>query len=97
MRAGGDGERHRHGTMLGRERDPFADTLICHKADRRERADASAMSNGLADPDAMLCPACTRPMTHARTIWRAFQDDLQVFECRACSVSISVKALAKTK
>jgi hypothetical protein len=36
-------------------------------------------------------------MIHARTVRRAFQDDLQVFECRACSVSISVKALAKAK
>ena len=83
--------------MLGQKQDPFAQSLICRKATRRERADPSAMANGFADPDAMLCPACTRPMMHARTIWRAFQDDLQVFECRACSVSISVKALAKAK
>jgi hypothetical protein len=54
------------------------------------------MSNRLVDAfNAMLCPACTRPMTHVRTIWRAFQDDLQVFECRACDVSVSVKVPPK--
>ena len=30
-------------------------------------------------------------MIHVRTIWRAFQDDLQVFECRACNVSVTLK------
>jgi len=54
------------------------------------------MSNRLAHAfNATLCPACTRTMTHVRTIWRAFHDDLQVFECRACAVSVSVKAPPK--
>ena len=83
--------------MLGRKQDPFADTVIWRNANGGERADPPSMSDGFADTDAMVCPACTRQMMHARTIWRAFQDDLQVFECRACSVSVSVKALAKAK
>jgi hypothetical protein len=66
--------------------------LILRKADRGDPGDDSAMSNRLADAfNAMLCPACTRAMAHVRTIWRAFHDDLQVFECRACNVSVSVK------
>jgi hypothetical protein len=43
----------------------------------------------------MLCLACTRAMTHARTIWRAFQEDLEVFECRACNISVTVKVPQK--
>jgi len=78
--------------MLGQKQDPFATSLIRRKANGDERADASGMPNGCVDTvSAMLCPACTRAMRHVRTIWRAFQDDLQVFECRACSVSVSVK------
>jgi len=49
------------------------------------------MADGVADAQGALCPACTRPMMHMRMIWRAFEDDLQVFECRACNVSVSVK------
>ena len=50
------------------------------------------MSDRAADGfNTMACPACTRPMTHVRTIWRAFHDDLQVFECRACQLSVSLK------
>ena len=83
--------------MMGQKQNPFADPLISRKANRRERTDPAGMSN-VADPrNAMLCPACTRPMMHARTIWRAFQDDLQVFECRACSVSVSAKVPAQPK
>ncbi len=78
--------------MLRENRDPLAGLLIFRKAERGDRCDPSVMSNRLADAfNAMLCPACTRPMTHVRTIWRAFDDDLQVFECRACDVSVSVK------
>jgi hypothetical protein len=74
----------------------FAARLIFRNADCGDRRDAPIMSNRLADAcNAMLCPACTRSMTHVRTIWRAFQDDLQVFECRACDVSVSVKVPPK--
>ena len=84
--------------MLGQKQDPFANPLILRKANRGEHADSFAMSDGIAEtPHAMQCPACARPMMHARTIWRAFQDDLQVFECRACSVSVSVKVPPKSK
>lgn len=82
--------------MLGENQGPFAGPLILRKAERGDRGDPSAMSNRLADAfNAMLCPACTRPMTHVRTIWRAFQDDLQEFECRGCDVSVSVKVPPK--
>ena len=85
--------------MLGQKQDPFADPLICRKADRGERVDSSGMANRTADAAAatVACPACTRAMTHVRTIWRAFQDDLQVYECRACSVSVSVKVPPRSK
>ncbi len=56
------------------------------------------MSNRAADSfNAMVCPGCTRPMTHVRTIWRAFGDDLQVFECRVCQLSASVKVPSKSE
>jgi hypothetical protein len=84
--------------MLRENRDPFAGRLIFRKAERDDRGDAVVMSNRPADAfDAMLCPACTRPMAHVRTIWRAFHDDLQVFECRACAVSVSVKVPPKSE
>ena len=83
--------------MLRKNQDPFDGLSILRKARRVDGADASVMSNRIAGAfNAMLCPACVRPMTHVRTIWRAFQDDLQVFECRACSVSVSVKVPPKT-
>ena len=70
--------------------------LIFRKAACVDRGDAPSMSNRAADTSvAMLCPACTRPMTHVRTIWRAFHDDLQVFECRACNLSVSAKVPPK--
>jgi hypothetical protein len=78
--------------MLREDQDPSAGRLILRKAHGGDRGDDSTMSNRPADAfKGMLCPACTRPMTHARTIWRAFENDLQVFECRACAVSVSVK------
>jgi hypothetical protein len=77
--------------MLGQKQDPFADPLICRKAAPRTRDDASIMSTRMDTAAAVVCPACARTMMHVRTIWRAFQDDLQVFECRACGVSVSVK------
>jgi hypothetical protein len=82
--------------MPRENQDPFAGRLILRKAERGDLGDDSIMSNRSADAfDAMLCPACTRPMPHVRTIWRAFHDDLQVFECRACNVSVSVKVPPK--
>jgi hypothetical protein len=78
--------------MLGENQDPFAGLLICRKAARRDHADSASMSNRCVEAvNAMPCPACARAMAHVRTIWRAFHDDLQVFECRACDVSVSVK------
>jgi hypothetical protein len=78
--------------MLGERQDPLAGLLIRRTLDRGERADPSAMSNRSAGgANALLCPACARPMTRVRTIWRTVQDDLQVFECRACNVSVSAK------
>ena len=72
--------------------DSFTTLLICRKADRDDCVDPLAMSRRPADAaNAMPCPACGAPMTHVRTIWRAFQDDLQVFECRACNVSVTLK------
>ena len=77
--------------MLGQKQNPFADPLI-RKAERGNRVDPSGVANRSADAAvAAACPACTRTMMHVRTIWRAFQDDLQVLECRACSVWVSVK------
>jgi hypothetical protein len=84
--------------MLDADQDPFAGRLILRKAEHDDRGDDSIMSNRLADAfNAMPCPACTRAMTHARTIWRAFHDDLQVFECRACAVSVTVKVPPKSE
>jgi len=75
--------------MLRQNRDPSTGRSLVREADR---GDEPPMSNRLARAfNAALCPACTRTMTHVRTIWRAFHDDLQVFECRACAVSVSVK------
>jgi hypothetical protein len=85
-------------TMQGQRQDSFVDPLICRKADRGERVDAAGMANRSIDSAiAVTCPACTRTMTHVRTIWRAFQDDLQVYECRACGVSVSVKVPPRSK
>jgi hypothetical protein len=84
--------------MLGDKLDPIAGLLIQRKVDGSERADSSPMPNEPADAaNAMLCPACARSMTRVRTIWRAFQDDLQVFECRACNVSVSAKVPPRSK
>ena len=37
----------------------------------------------------VVCPACSQPMANVRTVWRAFHDDLYVFECRPCGVTVS--------
>jgi len=68
--------------------------LICRKAARRDSGDGYDMSKGPAQPAAggfnsFLCPNCAKPMTHVRTIWRAFQDNLEVLECRRCNISVS--------
>jgi hypothetical protein len=84
--------------MLGERQDPLAGLLIRRNVDRGERADSSAMSTRSADgANAMLCPACARSMIRVRTIWRTFQDDLQVFECRACNVSVSARVSPRPK
>jgi hypothetical protein len=83
--------------MRGDKQGYSANPLICRNADRDDCVDAWTMSSkaaiaaAIARAHSMLCPACARPMTHARTIWRAFQEDLEVFECRACNVSVTVK------
>jgi hypothetical protein len=87
---------HHGASMLRENQDSFAGLLILRKAEGGDGGDAAMMSNRPADGfNAMLCPACTRPMAHVRTIWRAFHDDLQVFECRVCDVSVSVKVPPK--
>jgi hypothetical protein len=83
---------HAKHPMRSENRNSSIEPLICRKAAAGEGVDHSAMPRRSADPaDAMLCPACARPMAHVRTIWRAFLDDLQVFECRACNVSVTVR------
>jgi hypothetical protein len=86
--------------MRGEKQGYSANRLIGRKADRDDCVDASAMLSkaavAAANAPAMLCPACTRPMTHARTIWRAFQEDLEVFECRACNISVTMKVPQRT-
>jgi hypothetical protein len=82
--------------MLDENQAPCAGRLIFRNAEHGDLGDSSVMSNRVADAfNAMLCPACTLPMTHVRTIWRCFHDDLQVFECPACNVSVSVKVPPK--
>jgi ribosomal protein L37AE/L43A len=39
--------------------------------------------------DPTHCPACRRPMKRVRMIWRSFQDDMEVWECRTCGASIA--------
>ncbi len=41
-----------------------------------------------------FCPACRQPMAPVRTIWRAFQDDLEVWDCKACGASVAQTAQA---
>jgi hypothetical protein len=86
-------------SMQGEKQGYSANPLICRKADRNDCVDASAMSSkaavAAANVHAMLCPACARSMTHAHTIWRAFQEDLEVLECRACNASATVKVPQK--
>jgi hypothetical protein len=39
--------------------------------------------------DPTCCPLCEQPMARVRMIWRSFQDDMEVFECRVCGASIA--------
>ncbi|HEY4919017.1 MAG TPA: hypothetical protein VII40_02835 [Xanthobacteraceae bacterium] len=76
--------------------------MIYRKAARRDSGDGSGMSQGSIGPAAggfnsLLCPNCAKPMTHVRTIWRAFQDNLEVLECRPCSISVSQTAKPQPK
>ena len=63
---------------------PYADLSIRRTADTGRCVDPSTDAT-------QLCPACVQPMPHVRTIWRAFRDDLQVFECLACGVSVTLR------
>jgi hypothetical protein len=36
-----------------------------------------------------LCPACGRPMTRVRTIWRGLAPSSEVLECRQCGVTVT--------
>jgi len=74
--------------MLGGNQDLFA------KVTAREEEDEVRSGETL---NVTLCPACMRPMTHVRTIWRAYQVDLRVFECPACIVSVSAKVPPQSK
>jgi hypothetical protein len=77
--------------MLSERQDPLVGLVVRRKADRVEHGGSSAVSERSADAPTILCPACARSMTRVRTIWRALQDDMQVFECRACNVSVSAE------
>lgn len=39
--------------------------------------------------DPAHCPVCERTMSRVRMIRRAFQDDMEVWECRECGASIA--------
>jgi len=39
--------------------------------------------------DSTSCAVCAQPMRRVRTIWRAFQDDLEHWECSRCGVSVT--------
>jgi hypothetical protein len=43
-----------------------------------------------------LCPVCSKPMVHVRTIWRAFDVSSDVLECRTCGVTVT-QAIANGK
>ncbi len=43
---------------------------------------------------ATSCAVCGKPMLRVRTIWRAFQDDLEQWECGPCGVSMKQTARA---
>jgi predicted RNA-binding Zn-ribbon protein involved in translation (DUF1610 family) len=43
-------------------------------------------------PIEMPCPACGRPMILLHTIWRAFAENLNVFQCKPCGFSTIVEA-----
>ena len=31
-----------------------------------------------------FCPVCTQPMTYIRTVWRAFDANIDVWHCAPC-------------
>ena len=39
--------------------------------------------------DSTRCAVCAQPMQRVRTIWRAFQDDLEHWVCSGCGVSVT--------
>jgi Zn ribbon nucleic-acid-binding protein len=39
--------------------------------------------------DPARCPVCERTMSRVRMIWRAFQDDMEVWECGECGASVA--------
>ena len=51
------------------------------------KCDMFIQSDDILDPT--HCPACGRRMKRVRMIWRAFQDDMEVWECRDCGASIA--------
>jgi ribosomal protein L37AE/L43A len=34
------------------------------------------------------CPTCGKAMVRAGTIWRAFQDDIEIWQCHACDETV---------
>jgi Zn ribbon nucleic-acid-binding protein len=43
----------------------------------------------LDDHGLLSCPSCGRPMVHVRRIWRWPGENIDVFHCAACGVSVS--------
>ena len=43
-------------------------------------------------PIEMPCPVCGQPMIVLHTIWRAFAESLNVFQCKPCGFSTTAEA-----
>jgi RNase P subunit RPR2 len=41
-----------------------------------------------------ICPSCGTPLVRVGLIWRAFQDDLEVWQCRSCGTKVRQTAKA---
>ncbi len=63
--------------------------LISLNVERKRRCYQDGMMKRPDDnSDSTLCAVCGQPMLRVRTIWRAFQDDLEQWECWPCGVSV---------
>jgi len=64
--------------------------LILLKVERNPSCYVTRMMKTCAETlDPTPCAVCARPMHRVRTIWRAFQDDLEHWECSRCGVSVT--------